>query len=174
MPDNNSTPAAIKHDLVVTRIFNAPIELVWQAWTEPEHIMRWWGPDHFTSPSAQIDFREGGTSIVCMRAPKDFGGQDFYNTWHYQKIVPLERIEYIQNLSDKDGNLNIDPTSIGLLPDFPKDVLTVITFKTVGSKTELTVTEYGLPGGQMGEFAEIGLNQSLDKMGALFTNGTLA
>ena len=54
---------------MVTRIFNAPIELVWKSWTEPELVMRWWGPDKFTSPSAKINFREGKSSIVCMRAP---------------------------------------------------------------------------------------------------------
>jgi hypothetical protein len=83
---------------------------------------------------------------------------------------PLERIEYIQNLSDKDGNW-IDPVTLGLLPDFPKDVYTVVTFKALGDQTELTVTEYGIPGGQMGEYAEIGLNQTLDKLGALFAQG---
>ena len=128
-------------DLVVTRVFAAPVDLVWKAWTDPEYVMRWWGPDHFTSPSAKMDFREGGTSVVCMRAPKDFGGQDMYSTWVYQKIVPLKRIEFIQNLADKDGN-QIDPAEIGMPPEFPRDIRTVVTFKDLGnSKTEMTVTE---------------------------------
>ena len=59
----------MKNEIMVTRIFNAPIELVWKSWTEPELVMRWWGPDKFTSPSAKINFREGKSSIVCMRAP---------------------------------------------------------------------------------------------------------
>src|SRR6476620_9761860 len=104
----NTLPTGKKRDLVVTRVINAPVEMVWKAWTDPALVMRWWGPDYFTSPSAKIDFREGATSIVCMRAPKDFGGQDFYNTWAYQHIVPMQRIEFIQNLSDKDGE-PIDP-----------------------------------------------------------------
>ena len=164
MMENN--PALKKRDLVVTRIFDAPIELVWKAWTDPEHVMRWWGPDHFTSPSAKIDFREGGTSLVCMRAPKEFGGQDMYSAWLYQKIVPFERIEFIQNLADKDGNL-IDPAQLGLPPEFPRDTRTVVTFKDLGnSRTEMTVTEYDMPAPdtEIGRNAEIGLNQSLDKM----------
>lgn len=48
-----------KKDLAVSRVFNAPVEPVWRAWTDPALVMRWWGPDHFTSPSAEIDFREG-------------------------------------------------------------------------------------------------------------------
>lgn len=164
MTKNNQAPK--NRDLVVTRVFAAPIELVWKAWTEPEYVMRWWGPDYFTSPSAEIDFREGGTSLVCMRAPKEFGGQDMYSTWVYQQIVPMERIEFIQNLADKDGN-QIDPATLGLPPEFPRDTRTVVTFKDLGNgKTEMTVTEYNMPAAdtEMGRNAEIGLNQSLDKM----------
>jgi uncharacterized protein YndB with AHSA1/START domain len=65
--------------------------------------MQWWGSNGFASPSAEIDFREGGTSLVCMRAPKELGGQDLFSTWTYKKIVPMELIEFIQNLADKDG-----------------------------------------------------------------------
>ena len=159
------------HDLIVTRVFNAPIELVWKAWTEPEYVMKWWGPDYFTSPSAKIDFREGGKSLVCMRAPQDFGGQDFYNTWVYQKIVPMQRIEFIQNLADKDGN-RIDPASIGMPSNFPEDTRTVVIFKDLGdNRTEMAVTEYSMPAPdtEMGKNAELGLNQSIDKMVAIFT-----
>jgi len=157
-------------DLVVTRVFAAPVELVWKAWTEPEYVMRWWGPDHFTSPSALIDFREGGTSLVCMRAPEEFGGQDMYSTWFYQKILPMEKIEFIQNLADKDGKM-IDPAQLGLPPEFPKDIRTVVTFKDLGNgRTEMTVIELDMPGPdtEMGRNAELGLNQSLDKMAASF------
>src|SRR5688500_16849483 len=153
-------------DLVVTRVFAAPVDLVWKAWTDPVYVMRWWGLDHVTSPSAKMDFREGGASGVCMRAPKDFGGQDMYSGGVYQKIVPLKRIELIQNLADKDGN-QIDPAEIGMPPKFPRDIRTVVTFKDLGNdKTEMTVTEYGMPAAdtEMGRNAELGLNQSLDKM----------
>lgn len=153
-------------DLVVTRVFAAPVDLLWKAWTDPEYVMLWWGPEHVTSPSAKMDFREGGTSLVCMRAPEDFGGQDMYSTWVYQKIVPLERIEFIQNLADKDGN-QIDPANLGLPPEFPRDTRTIVIFKDLGNgKTEMTVTEYNMPTAdtEMGKNAELGLNQSLDKM----------
>src|SRR5215469_16246674 len=153
-----------KRDLVLSRLFDAPLELVWKAWTEPEHVMRWWGPNYFTSPTCELDFREGGTSLVCMRSPD---GQDFYNTWTYRKIVPMQQIEFIQNLADKDGK-RADPVKVGLRADFPQDVRTVITFKAVGDKTELTMTEYGFPDTQMFELAELGLHQTLDKMAASF------
>jgi uncharacterized protein YndB with AHSA1/START domain len=83
--------------------------------------MRWWGPTGFTSPMVKMDFRVGGRSLVCMRAPKEFGGQDMFNTWTYQKIDSLERIEFILNFSDKDGN-KLNPAKIGLPPGIPEDV----------------------------------------------------
>ena len=166
-----NNPYMKTRDLKVTRIFEAPLELVWKAWTDPEYIMKWWGPDYFTSPSAKIDLRVGGTSLVCMRAPKEFGGMDMYSTWVYQEILPMERIEFIQNLSDENGNL-LDPLTLGLPPEFPRDMRTVVTFKDLGNgKTEMTVTEYNMPTAdtEMGKNAELGLKQSLDKMAAIFT-----
>ena len=124
MTKNN--PSQKKRGLVVTRVFDAPLKLVWKAWADAEYVMKWRGPDDFTSPSAEMDFREGATSLVCMRAPEDFGGQDVYSTWMYQKIVLRERIEFIQNLADKDGN-QIDPANLGLPPEFPRDTRTVVT-----------------------------------------------
>ncbi len=157
-----------KRDLVVTRVFDAPVEQVWKAWVEPEMVMQWWGPTGFTSPLAKIDFREGGTSLVCMRAPKEFGGQDMYNTWAYTKIVPMELIEFIQNFADKDGH-KVDPVKMGMPPEAPQDMRNLVTFKAVGdNKTEITVTEYDWTVGQMMEMSKAGLEQCLDKMAASF------
>jgi uncharacterized protein YndB with AHSA1/START domain len=71
MSNDNPSKASKKRDLVITRVFDAPLEIVWQAWVEPEKIKQWWGPEGFTCSVAKIDFREGETSFVCMRAPKD-------------------------------------------------------------------------------------------------------
>jgi len=157
-----------KKDLVITRIFDAPLEQVWKAWSETADVMRWWGPTGFSCPLAEIDFREGGTSLLAMRPPKDFGNEDLYSIWTYRKIVPMDRIEYIHNLADKDGH-KIDPTTINMPPDFPQDQLHTITFKVLGAnKTELTVTEHDWPQGQMVKMSEMGMNQCLDKMAAIF------
>ena len=153
-----------KRDVVITRLFDAPIERVWKAWTDPEYVMRWWGPTGFTSPTCKIDFREGGRFVFHMRAPKDFqGGQDFYTAGVYKKIVPLKLIEFSQGLADKDGN-RIEPTTVGMPAEFPKEIPSALTFKRVGDKTELTATEYGWTAGQMRDMSEAGLNQCLDKL----------
>jgi uncharacterized protein YndB with AHSA1/START domain len=150
--------------VVVTRIIDAPVELVWQAWTEPEHIMRWWGPKDYTSPSCEIDLREGGKYLFCMRAPDYQGGQDSYNTGVFEKIVPFERLEFTQTMADKDGN-EIDPVSIGLPPEFPKSTRAVVIFSKIrNDMTELTITQSGWTLSQMYVFAYAGMQQSMDKL----------
>ena len=156
------------HNVVVTRVFDAPVEQVWKAWSEPEYVMQWWGPTGFTCPLAEMDFREGGTSLVCMRAPKEFGGQDLYNTWTYKKIVPMQRIEYILNFTNKEGKA-FDPAQMGFPAGVPKEVLNVNTFKDLGNgKTELTITEHGYTSDQAHDISKAGLEQCLDKMAAIF------
>lgn len=154
-----------RRDLIVTRVLDASIEHVWRAWSEPEYVMQWWGPDGFTSPLARMDFRVGGTSLVCMSSPS-LG--DYYSTWRYEKIVPMERIEYIHNLADEDGS-KADPASLGLPPDFPHDQRHTVTFEDLGNgTTKMTVTEYDWKVGQMLEMSKMGLEQCLDKMAAIF------
>ncbi len=152
-----------KEDLVITRILNAPLELVWKAWTEPERVARWWGPKYYSSPSCKIDLRVGGKYVFTMRAPADQGGQDSYTAGIYKRIVPMELLEFTQGLSDQDGD-PIDPASIGMPPDFPKEIRTVVAFKAMGQFTELTVTEYGWTPGQMYVYSLAGMHQSIDKL----------
>jgi uncharacterized protein YndB with AHSA1/START domain len=150
-------------DLMVTRTFDAAVEKVFNAWSAADLVKKWWQPNGFTTPIANMDFREGGKSLVCMRTPD---GHDMYNTWTYSKIVPNERIEFVLNFSDKDGN-KLDPAKIGMPPGIPADVRHVITFKSVGdNKTEMTVTEYGYGSDQIVEMSKAGLIQCLDKMTA--------
>ncbi len=137
--------------------------MVWKAWTEPEHVMRWWGPKYYTSPTCKIDLRVGGKFIFCMRAPKDQGGQDSFTAGVYEKIVPMERLEFIQSLSDKDGN-KIDPAQAGMPPDYPREMHMVVVFKAKGNMTELTITIYGFVVGQMYVYALAGWHQSIDKL----------
>ncbi|GHO49043.1 SRPBCC family protein [Ktedonospora formicarum] len=161
MSNDHSIQDTNKRDLVVTRVFDASVEHVWKAWSDPKYVMQWWGPEGFTSPQTTMNFREGGTSLVCMRSP-EYG--DHYSTWQYEKIIPMQQIEYIHNLSDKDGNL-VDPISMGMPPDFPQNQRHTVTFKDLGnSKTEMTVTEHDWPVSQMMEMSKLGLEQCLKKM----------
>ena len=153
-------------DMVITRTFDAPVEAVWRAWHDPQLVRQWWGPTGFTSPRADMDFREGGRSLVCMRAPKEFGGQDYYNTWTYSRIVPMERIEFVSHLMDEHGNL-VDRAQMGLPLGVPEAVPHVITFRPAGDGlTELTIAEQGYTTDQARDISRAGMEQCLDKMAA--------
>ena len=151
----------------VTRTFNAPVALVWKIWTDPELVKRWWGPQHFTCPFANIDFRVGGISLVSMRGPEAMGNQEFYSIWAYTKIIPLQTIEFIQSLANKDG-IKTDPVLLGMPADFPADIRTVVNFSKIDDNTTtMTVMEYA-DFGSISHFAQIGLEQSMQKMESVF------
>lgn len=154
-----------KKDIVITREYNYPVELVWKAWTDPSLVMKWWGPKHYTSPSCEIDFNEGGKYVFCMRAPDTQGSKESYSAGEYTKIVPMERLEFTSYLSDRDGN-PIDPIQANVPSDFPRNIEFVIEFIAKGERTEIKITEYGWTAGEMLKYAIIGMNQSLDKLAA--------
>lgn len=165
---NDSNTNTQKKDLVLTRVFDAPAERVWEAWTHSEYVKQWWGPTGFTCPLAEMDVREGGKTRVCMQAPEEYGGQKMYNTWTYSRVVLNQRLEYILNFTDKDGNV-LNPTELGLSPGIPRDVPHEITFKDPGNgKTEVTVKEFGYATEQERELSRQGMEQCLDKMAVIF------
>ncbi|MDZ4767282.1 MAG: SRPBCC domain-containing protein [Chloroflexota bacterium] len=159
----NSPVKPMTMPLVITRMFDAPRALVWKAWTEPEHLMRWWGPEHFTAPVCKVDLRVGGTYLYCMRSPE---GQDFWSTGVYREIVPIERIVCTDSFADADGNI-VDPKTYGMGDDFPSELLVTIILEDVDGKTNMTLTHVGIPtAGEMREMTQAGWNGSFDKLAA--------
>lgn len=128
---NNRTETEATHDVHVTRVLNAPVEEAWRAWTDSDYVKQWWGPAGFTCTLAEMDFRLGGTSLVCMRAPAEFGGGVMYNTWTYTEIVPNERFDYIARFSNEHGEPQ-DPASLGLPPACQKRYETLTPTRTLG------------------------------------------
>jgi len=114
-----------------------------------------------------MDFRVGGASLVCIRAPAEYGGQDMYHTWTYTTIEPHERIGFVSNFADKDGT-HLDPAALGMPPGVPHDVPHEITFEATDVGTEMTVTEHGYTTEQARDLSRAGMEQCLDKMAALF------
>jgi uncharacterized protein YndB with AHSA1/START domain len=149
-----------EHELVITRVFNAPRELVWKAWTEPEHFMQWWGPKHFTSPYCEIDLREGGKYLNSMRSPD---GKDFWTTGVYKEIVPMQRLVFTDCFSDEKGNV-VPASDYGLPGDWPPELLVTVTFEENRGKTTITLRHEGIPAGPMSDNTETGWNESFDKL----------
>jgi uncharacterized protein YndB with AHSA1/START domain len=148
-------------EVIVTRVFNAPVELVWKAWTDPVHLMRWWGPKGFTSPTCKIDFKVGGKYHFCMRSPD---GQDLWSTGTYREIIPLKKIVWTDSFADKDGN--VVSGSVYGMDGLPLEFHVTIWFEPQGNKTKFTVHHRGLPAGEMIEMTQAGWNESLDKLEA--------
>lgn len=149
-----------KNEFKIVRIFNAPRELVFRAWSDPEYVKQWWGPARFTSPHCKIDFRVGGQFHFCMRAPS---GEEYWNAGSYKEIVVPEKIVSIMHFSDKDGNILPAAHYFGK-SGFPDEMIDVVTFEALGgNKTKLTLCRNHSEelANQFGEIQ--GWNQSLDR-----------
>src|ERR1700739_3864611 len=75
--------------LTISRLLNAPVELVWTMWSDPEHIKHWWGPKGFTNTIFKMDFRDGGEWDFIMHGPD---GKDYPNKHHFKKIIPYKKL----------------------------------------------------------------------------------
>jgi uncharacterized protein YndB with AHSA1/START domain len=150
--------------MTVTRVFDAPRELVWKAWTEPEYVMQWWGPTGFTSPVCKMDFRVGGKSVLSMKSPD---GQEFWNAIEYIEIVPHEKIVSSMYFADADGN-KVEPEELGIEHESIEGAYDVTLFEDLGNgQTRLTQIgnepmESAKNSGQLE-----GWNQILDKVAAV-------
>ncbi|TGK29440.1 SRPBCC domain-containing protein [Leptospira gomenensis] len=151
----------IKNEMVIVRIFDAPRELVFKAWTEPERLMSWWGPKDFSSPGCKLEPRVGGKYHFGMRSPE---GQEFWSSGKFLEFVPPEKIVFTDHFADKDGNPV--PASYYGMPDFPEELIVSVHFEELDGKTKMTVRHAGLPAGEMSEMTEAGWNQSFDKLAA--------
>jgi uncharacterized protein YndB with AHSA1/START domain len=150
--------------MVVTRVFDAPRELVWKAWTDPQYVMQWWGPKGFTAPFCQMDFRVGGKFLYCMRAPD---GQEFWNGGEYHEIVPHEKIVSSMYFADSKGN-KVEPAQFGIEHEAIDGAHDVTLFEDLGNgQTKLTfigneTMQNAIQSGQLE-----GTKQILDKVAAV-------
>ena len=153
----------IARDVVAGRVLDAPPEEAWRAWTVPAEVARWWGPAGFTVPVADMDVRVGGSSLLCMQAPAEYGGGEYWNTWTYRSVVPHERIEFDLAFTGADRSPAPPPPGV---PDRVPHVVTLVPRE--GGRTEVTVTEHGYQTDEARDLSLAGLEQCLDKMAAMF------
>jgi uncharacterized protein YndB with AHSA1/START domain len=149
-------------ELTISRTFDAPVDIVWRAWTKPEIIKQWWGPKWFTTPYFIMDFKVGGKYLNCMRSPDDV---DYWGTGVYKEIVPLKRIVCTDSFSNTEGKI-ISAALYGMSPDYPPEMLITIEFEDLNGKTKMTLTHEGVPEFDH-ENCSKGWNQSLDKLDEL-------
>lgn len=156
-----------EQELVVTRVVAAPRDRVFKAWTEPEHMERWWGPNGFTTPFCKIDLRPGGTIHYCMRSPE---GRDYWGKGVYREIVRPERIVVTDSFSDETG-ATVDPSKYEMDPEWPREALISVTFAERGGGTEVTV-HHGVPESVAERVGcRQGWSESLDRLAAYLEKG---
>jgi uncharacterized protein YndB with AHSA1/START domain len=159
--------AAVTGQVEVTREIDASPDEVWRAWSDPEQIRRWWGPTGFTCPRADVDFRVGGTTLVAMQAPPEYGGFLMHNRWTYIALTEPTRIEFVSEFADADGR-RIEPAEAGIPDGVPAEVPHVVDLEPLpDGRTRVTVIETGYTGEDARRQSELGQEQVMDKMRAL-------
>jgi uncharacterized protein YndB with AHSA1/START domain len=154
------TNAPTREGIVITRVFDAPRELVWKAWTDPERVQRWWGPKDFTAPVCKIDLRVGGVYLFCMRSPD---GKEYWSTGVYREIVAPSLLIYTDSFADEKGNV-VPASHYGMPGDWSQEIQVTVTFEDHAGKTKMTLRQTGIPSGMMSEMTGAGWNQSFDKL----------
>ena len=150
--------------MVVTRVFDAPRELVWKAWTDPKYVMQWWGPKGFSCPACQMDVRVGGKTLLCMKTPDGYEG---WNAIEYHEIVLHEKIVSSMYFSDSEGN-KIDPADLGVEQGAIDGAYDVTLFEDLGNgRTKLTMigNEPMASAKDSGQWE--GWNETLEKVAAV-------
>lgn len=132
--EEHVTKLAAEHedDFVISRELDAPRDLVFKAWTEPERLAQWWGPKGFTLKVAKVDLRPGGMFLYGMTAPD---GSEIWGKFIYREITPPERMVFIVSFSDENGGTTRHP----MTPTWPLEMLNIVTLTEHGKKTTLTL-----------------------------------
>lgn len=143
----------------VERVFNAPVEMVWEAYITPKYVSRWWGPRGATVVHCTIDFKVGGRFHYGMKIE---GGHEHWNVGEFKEIVPLKKIVAFMWMSNKEGEIVQPPAELG--EDFAEDAPDVALFEPLpGGKTKLTlITNHSVESAKKSGM-DVGYNQLLDK-----------
>ncbi|BAY24030.1 hypothetical protein NIES2100_38230 [Calothrix sp. NIES-2100] len=128
LKQNDSTSPQSEREIIITRVFNAPRELVFKAWTEPKHIAQWWGPKGFTTHVTEMDFRPGGQWRYVMISPD---GTEYPVKGVFHEIVPPERIVASDEFDEGFEQV--------INADLPQGIVTTAIFEDVNGKTKLTL-----------------------------------
>jgi uncharacterized protein YndB with AHSA1/START domain len=142
----------MEREVTLTRVFSAPVDVLWQAWTNAGEIAQWWGPEHFDNPVCNWDATPGGKILVHMRAPD---GTVYPMTGTFREVERPRRLVFLAVAEDSDGERLLES-------------LTTVSFEPQGDKTKVTVHAKAVGiapiAAQMLAGMEQGWSQSLDKL----------
>ncbi len=148
--------------VVIERIFDAPVDLIWQMWVQPEHFQKWYGPEGFTVPVAKMDVRVGGKRLVCMETQTPDGSMKMWTTGEYIEVVPNMRLVYTDSMADENGNV-VSPSAQGMDDtEYPTTTEVTVMLEDLGGRTKMVMTHAGVPAAEQG--ANKAWKQSFAKM----------
>ena len=128
----------------IERTFDAPIDLIWAMWTEPEHFASWYGPMGAKIPTADMDVRVGGTRHIAMEMDTPSGPMQMFFVGEYREIDPKTRLVYTESMADADGN-TLTAETMGMPPGTPMETSIVVELEDLGPRTKMTMTHIGIP-----------------------------
>ena len=148
--------------VVIERLFEAPVDLIWKMWTEAEHFKQWYGPSGASIPTARMDVRVGGRRLICMEMQTPNGIMQMWFTGEYREVVPAKRLVYTESVSDETGNV-ISPADMGMPEGHPDTTEVTIELEDIGGRTKMVMTHAGIPDDSAGA---AGWGMAFDKLAA--------
>jgi uncharacterized protein YndB with AHSA1/START domain len=158
MTDRTTAPDAV----VIERTLDAPIELIWQMWTDPGHFAAWYGPNGATIPEAELDVRVGGVRRVCMEVQTPNGMMRMVFIGEHREVAAPTRLVYTESMADADGNV-LAPEAAGMPPGHPATTEVTVEFEDLDGRTRMVMTHAGIPADSPGA---AGWNVTFDKLAA--------
>ena len=140
MTDDNGPQDAV----VIERTFDAPVQLIWQMWTDPQHFAAWYGPDGATIPVAKMDVRVGGERLVSIEVQTPNGPLQMWFTGDYREVVDNQRLVYTEAMSDEHGTV-LSPADIGMPDGHPTTTEIHVELEVVDGGTKMVMTHLGIP-----------------------------
>ena len=144
--------------VVIERIFNANVDLIWRMWTEPDYFKKWYGPKGFSVPVAEMDLRVGGKRLICMASPD--GSMKMCTIGEYLEITPNQRLIYSESPADENGN-QVSPSVMGMPKGYPETTQVSVILEDLGERTKMIMRHSGIPASSG---AGGGWNQAFDKL----------
>ena len=158
MTDNVGSQDAV----TIERVFDAPVGLIWQMWTHPEHFAAWYGPAGATIPVAKMDLRVGGTRLVCMEVTTPTGPMQMWFTGEYREVIENKRLVYTESMSNENGDI-LAPSDMGMPPGHPTTTEVRLDLEALGGRTKMVMTHVGITADSPGA---IGWAMAIDKLAA--------
>ena len=153
---------AFQDAVMIERTFNAPVEVMWQMWTDPQHFKAWYGPGGATVPVAKMDVRVGGRRLICVEMHTPDGQMRMWFTGEYREVVESRRLVYTESMSDENGNV-VSPTNMDMPNAHPVTTEVRVELEQVGGRTKMVMTHAGVPADSPGAS---GWAMAFDKLAA--------